>query len=276
MSQKQLSCTCNPSVSYDVNSQLICTCNAANVHPLMEDISAGHLLEESENMPEHMPEHINQSLQTPFPIVNDAIKNNCISSDNMTNIMKSIGSLQNLMNNRSIKPLDLIKNPEFYNTIHDILDNLDEVNAVCVLNMNGQKCQSIAGLNKNPEILEQLQLLNTLLTIYMPIFIRIILLIENVLNNLSNEPSCNIDSSYLESIKMLKNRIIGSMYMDNINTLNFKDANNTLRKMSSQSVTPPQIQEHFTVTSDSVTITYYDIIIVIAIALFIYFYYFSF
>ena len=95
MSQKQLSCTCNPSVSYDVNSQLICTCNAANVHPLMEDISAGHLLEESE----HMPEHINQSLQTPFPIVNDAIKNNCISSDNMTNIMKSIGSLQNLEQN---------------------------------------------------------------------------------------------------------------------------------------------------------------------------------
>jgi hypothetical protein len=153
------------------------------------------------------------------------------------------------------------------------LDELDKIDVICAINANEQKCQTIAEINKNPMVIKQIEILNTILTIYIPICIRIVLLIENVINKLSNEPTCNIDSTYLKLIKDLKKRIIGSMYMNNIKDLDFKNANNKLRDMSSQGIIPPRIEEHFTVTSDNVSFTYYDLLIVIVIVLFIYFYF---
>jgi uncharacterized protein YcbK (DUF882 family) len=224
-------------------------------------------------MPEPMPRSAGpktSDLINNNPNVGNMKKNKCLEPQDLSKITQYADSLQSLVS-QSPNPMGALSNPQFVNTIHDLLDELDKVNVVCAATTN-TKCDMVSNVNKQG--LPMLEIANTMLNVYSPILVRVILMIEKITNNLSKEKACNLDPKYVESVKNLKQRLVGSEYMKNINGLKYKEANNKLRMMSVNSLN--NNIEKFEITANNININTYDVIVILLVLFFLYIIYLKF
>lgn len=170
-------------------------------------------------------------------IVDEMIKDKCWKEEDYVGFVKSMGHIREIIDATSDdKRLEMVLNPKYFNAIHDAIDKLDTINVVCLFG-TGNKCAMINNPAQRKTMKKQVMLLGRLVDIYVPIFVRIILLIEKFTKDLSTPESCNLDPVYLSSIQMLKKRIVGSLYMRKLNKQkgNFTEQNELLRHMSNES-----------------------------------------
>lgn len=170
--------------------------------------------------------------QTFQVFVSEMIKDKCWEEQDFTDFMQSMKSIQTLINAQSDDDrMALLMNPKYFNAIHDILDKLDTINVVCAFG-TGDKCAMIADPKNREYMRQQVMVIGKLVDIYTPIFVRMILLMEKFTKELSQEQSCNLDPSYLATIKMIKERVVGTLYMRKMQNQEFLAENRMLRDMS--------------------------------------------
>jgi hypothetical protein len=169
-------------------------------------------------------------------LVGEMVKDKCWNDDDFISFIKSMSLIRELTNTTNdSKRLELLLNPQYYNAIHDAIDKLDTINVVCVFS-TGDKCERINNPVHREIMKKQILLLGRLVDIYTPIFIRIILLIEKFTKELSQPGICNLSPTYVNAIKALEDRIIGSLYMRRLNKMkDYPEKHAYLKHMSMKS-----------------------------------------
>jgi hypothetical protein len=127
----------------------------------------------------------------------------------LTNIVKNIDDANNLI-------LELIINPNYFNIVVRLIDDLDTINALCALGTD-KKCDLIVDKNKREYVYNQITLIEKLVDIYMPVFARMLIMIEKFLND-----NNKIDSKYIISLEIIKTRIMGIIYMREMKKIEMK------------------------------------------------------
>ena len=164
--------------------------------------------------------------------VNEMIKDKCWEEKDLKDFMKSMQTIKDIVNTQNNDDiLALLLNPTYFNVIHDILDKLDTINVVCAFG-TGDKCTMISDPTNKARMQKQVLTITKLVDAYTPIFVRMLLLMESFTQKLSQEQACNLDPNYLETVKMMKERLIGTLYMRKIQNLDFASQNKALRDMS--------------------------------------------
>jgi hypothetical protein len=165
--------------------------------------------------------------------VSEMVRDKCWNQKDVDSFMQNIKNISEFMNEdyNDEDRLEMLLNPKYYNTIHNLLDNLDTINVVCTLG-TGDKCNMIENPEYKAIIKEQVRDIGKLVEIYTPIFVRMILMIDRIIGELSSENSCNLDPVYLKTIELIKNRVVGAIYMNSLNNKPQKEQNEILRQMS--------------------------------------------
>jgi hypothetical protein len=172
-------------------------------------------------------------------IVSEMIKDKCWKEEDYIDFVKNMKYIREIIDATSDDTrLEMVLNPKYFNAIHNAIDKLDTINVVCLFG-TGNKCDMINDPVHREFMKKQVILLGRLVDIYVPIFVRIILLIEKFTKDLSAPESCKLDPVYLSTIQMLKKRIVGSLYMRKLNkqNSNFTEKNALLRSMSNETET---------------------------------------
>jgi len=165
--------------------------------------------------------------------ISEMVRDKCWNQKDVDGFIQNIKNISEFMNEDldNDDRLEMVLNPKYYNVIHNILDNLDTINVVCTLG-TGNKCNMIENPEHKAIIKKQVQIIGKLVEIYTPIFIRMILMIDRIIGELSSENSCNLDPVYLKTIELIKNRVVSAMYMNSLINKTRQEQNEVLRQMS--------------------------------------------
>jgi hypothetical protein len=206
----------------------------------------------------------------------EMIRDKCWSRKDINEFINNVKIMKDFMNNtkNSEDRIAMLLDPKYYNTIHDMLDKLDTINVMCTLRA-GDKCNMINNPQHKNIMKKQVQVIGKLVDIYAPIFARIILLTDRLTTDLSSEDACNLDPIYLNTVKTIKSRVIGSLYMNRISNKTPKEQRDILRQMSNSNniVNNSNIQVEHYGNSNNVNWSFgicFILIFVIMIVLFFY------
>lgn len=192
-------------------------------------------------------ENINRDIFQIF--INEMVKNKCWDEQDVYEFNNNMAIIAELMDNTlndtldgttysdNKNMIDLLLNPRYYNAIHNVLDKLDTINTMCILG-TGDKCNMIADVTQREIIKQQVRLIGDIVRIYMPIFIRLVLLIEHISIKLTDDNVCNLDPIYIETIKKIKEHLIGTLYMHKLGNKSFEKQNMILKQMSNNDNVP--------------------------------------
>lgn len=184
--------------------------------------------------------------QTFQVFVSEMIRDKCWDEEDFKDFMQSMQTIQVLINAQTDDDrLALLLNPKYFNAIHDILDKLDTINVMCAFG-TGNKCAMIADPKNREYMRQQVMVIGKLVDVYTPIFVRMLLLMEKFTKELSQEQSCNLDPNYLATINMIKERVVGTLYMRKIQNMDPSSQNKALRDMSNDTGEIEDSTEHFT------------------------------
>lgn len=203
-----------------------------NVHSIGSNKSEWSATETINNIVDRGPKVNNNAFQN---FIREMIQEKCWSDEDVAGFAESMAKIKDLAaaTDRD-KQMELLLNPKYYDTIHDILDRLDTINAVCVMG-SGNKCNMIKNQKHRETMKKQVALIGRVVDIYTPIFIRILLLIENFTKDLTEAETCELDPEYLHVIRKLKDRIVGSLYMRRLSGVSGStQQNKILREMTNQ------------------------------------------
>ena len=202
--------------------------------------------------------------QTFQVFVNEMIKDKCWGEEDYKEFIQSMQTIKTLSDTHTDSDkMGLIMNPKYFNAIHDILDKLDTVNVICAFG-TGNKCAMITDPKNRDLMRQQVETIGKLVDVYTPVFVRMMLLIEKITGDLSQEQSCNLDPAYLATIKMIKERVIGTLYMRKIQDGDRVSQNKSLRDMSNgvrdSQILPEQVsvQYNTVIQSDQSNVSNYE------------------
>jgi hypothetical protein len=187
--------------------------------------------------------------QTFQVFVNEMIKDKCWGEEDYKEFIQSMQTIKTLTDaHTDVDKMGLIMNPKYFNAIHDILDKLDTVNVICAFG-TGNKCAMITDPKNRDLMRQQVETIGKLVDVYTPVFVRMMLLMEKITGDLSQEQSCNLDPAYLATIKMIKERVVGTLYMRKIQDGDWVSQNKSLRDMSNgvrdSQILPEQISAQY-------------------------------
>jgi len=119
------------------------------------------------------------------------------------NILKNFVNASN--NNARLK---ILLDPTYYNAINNVIDKLDAIDINCAAIGQNTNCDVI-----NNSSQQNTMMFTDLVNIYLPVFVRILLLMEKVAKELTQSKSCSLNPAYLTAFENFKQRIVGSLYM---------------------------------------------------------------
>lgn len=165
--------------------------------------------------------------------ISEMIRDKCWNKTDVNEFVANMQKLSELMNQKSNNGdmFAMLLNPQYYNAIYSLMDKLDTINVMCVLR-TGNKCDMIKDPRQKEIIKSQVQLIGKLVDIYMPIFVRMILLLEKLVADASNEKACNLDPVYLNTLNKIKNRVVSAVYMNRLANRSYLDQAKELRMIS--------------------------------------------
>jgi hypothetical protein len=162
-------------------------------------------------------------------MVSEMVRDKCWNEKEYLEFAKSMNLIKKLTDNMSSdERLKLLFDPVYYGAIHDAIDKLDTINAMCIFG-TGNKCEMINNPKFKNVMKQNVMLIGKIVDIYAPIFMKIILLTERYAKELSDPKTCNLDPEYLNTIKKLKEMMSGSLYMRNLKRNNTQDASSIQR-----------------------------------------------
>ncbi|VBB18676.1 hypothetical protein YASMINEVIRUS_1207 [Yasminevirus sp. GU-2018] len=190
--------------------------------------------------------------------INEMIRDKCFTQNDVKDFIANMRLMSDLMNSASNddERVAMLLNPKYYNAIHALLDKLDTINVMCVLG-TGNKCDMINDPRKKEIIKKQVQTIGRLVDIYTPMFVRMTMLLEKIVADMSTEKACNLDPVYLETIKKIRTRVVGSVYMRRLANLPYAEQTAELRKMSNEGQNDKSSSQEVMVLSDDGSQTTY-------------------
>jgi hypothetical protein len=135
-------------------------------------------------------------------IINDKCWNEQDFKDFVNN-MKLIKRIMDIKNDED--RMAMMMNPVYSNAIQNLLKGLDTINIICVFG-TGDKCDKINNAKQRHIMKQQVHAIGKIVDLYTPIFVQLILLLEKL-------ESQDIDPEHLETITMIKKKLLGSLYM---------------------------------------------------------------
>jgi hypothetical protein len=155
------------------------------------------------------------SISTYQIFIDEIIKDKCWKDQDFKNFIELMNTISLLADKHDQDPdiNNIFLNPNLYNKIHDILDKLDTIYVLCVIGI-GNKCEMIIDKNKKEYISKYVNMINKIVDTYVPIFIKLIKLIDNMVNNA--ELSSKLDPIYLKSILLIRDRLISILIIKKI------------------------------------------------------------
>jgi hypothetical protein len=165
--------------------------------------------------------------------VKEMLRDKCWSKTDMEEfhrLMKTIVTMMEMCKTDD-EMMTTILNPKFYNTIHYLLDRLDTMNAICVMSTDN-KCDMISDPKNREKMKQQINIITKLIDVYAPIFIKLMLMDDKIIKELSQEKLCDIDPEYMEIGKNLQSKLIGIIYMRKLSGKSHEEQMKLLKKLS--------------------------------------------
>lgn len=143
---------------------------------------------------------------------------------NNVNVLSDMGS-KFTNNNEAIA---VLLDPNYSNLLHKTLDDIDSMNIACAIQ---GKCDVINNMINDPKFNENIYIIEKLVDLYVPILIRATEVCENVVSKIGQ--TCNIDESYLNRIRKIKEKIFGNVYIGPLSKYN-TELNNYTSNVNSE------------------------------------------
>lgn len=169
--------------------------------------------------------------------ISELIRDKCWTQEDVQGFMQIMRDITHFMNEikNDSDIYSMLLNPKYYNIMHELLDKFDTINVMCILS-TGNKCSMILNKNKKNIIKRQIQLICNLIDVYTPVFVRMILLMEKITNDLINNSEYDLNQNYLDNLSKIKSRVISSVYINRLKNKTPVEQRDILRKLSNKNM----------------------------------------